>query len=270
LAPPPLSPIGSLSGTGGRAYVDTLLFSSGAQILADSVIFEEGGYLGGEGSFPFDVTNSGGINPGDTVGTSGIFTVDANYSQLTSGTLFIELGGLNPGVGYDQVIVTGTAQLGGKLDVSAINNFEPQVGQTFEILSADSVTGTFEEIVTHGGLGINVTYNTNSVTITITSPLAIDDPRGDTSIPASYSLEQNYPNPFNPSTTIRFQIPHSEFVTLKVYDLTGREVAVLVNGQKPAGSYRIEFDAGKLASGMYFYRLNAGEFQQIRKMVLLR
>jgi len=96
---------------GGEAYVDSLYLAQGAILLANVVIFEEGGFLGGDGSFPFDVTNSGGINPGNTVGSSGIFTIDANYTQLTSGTLFIELGGLNPGEGYDQLIVTGNAQL---------------------------------------------------------------------------------------------------------------------------------------------------------------
>jgi parallel beta-helix repeat protein len=89
-------------------------------------------------------------------------------------------------------------------------------------------------------------------------------------IPVQLLLHQNYPNPFNPSTTIKFQIPNSGFVTLKIYDLTGRDVATLINEQKPAGSYELTFEAGRLASGMYFYRLEAGEFQQIRKMLLVR
>ena len=101
------------------------------------------------------MTNSGGINPGDTVGTSGIFTIDANYTQLTSGTLFIELGGLNPGEGYDQLVVTGTAQLGGKLDVSVINSFEPQVGETFERLTDNIFKGTFDKIVSTAGIRFN-------------------------------------------------------------------------------------------------------------------
>jgi T5SS/PEP-CTERM-associated repeat protein len=267
---PPLLPNSSLSTTGGTVYVDTLLLSSGAQIMADSVIFQEGGYLGSEDTLSFDVINSGGINPGDSIGTAGVFTIDANYTQLSSGTLFIELGGLTPGDNHDQLAVTGNAQLTGKLDVSVINNFAPQVGQTFEILTAGSLTGTFEDVITQGNLGVDVTYNSNSVTITITSPLAIEDGDNENNLPKEYFLGQNYPNPFNPSTTIRFHIPISEFVTLKVYDLTGREVAILANEQKPAGSYSVEFDAGTLASGMYFYRLEASDFQRIRKMLLVR
>jgi hypothetical protein len=89
-------------------------------------------------------------------------------------------------------------------------------------------------------------------------------------IPQSFSLSQNFPNPFNPVTTISWQIPVSSHVTLKVYNLLGKEVAVLVNGEKPAGSYNLEFDAGKLPSGTYFYTLQAGNFVQTKKMVLLK
>jgi uncharacterized delta-60 repeat protein len=85
-----------------------------------------------------------------------------------------------------------------------------------------------------------------------------------------YSLEQNYPNPFNPSTVIKFQIPSSTFVTLNVFDMFGREIAVLVNEEKVAGNYSLEFNGSNLASGVYFYRLQAGNFVQTKKLVLLR
>ena len=86
----------------------------------------------------------------------------------------------------------------------------------------------------------------------------------------NFSLEQNYPNPFNPSTVISYRLPETSFVTLKIYDALGREVAVLVNEQKPAGTYEVEFDASDLSSGIYFYKLQAGSFVQTRKMILLR
>jgi photosystem II stability/assembly factor-like uncharacterized protein len=88
--------------------------------------------------------------------------------------------------------------------------------------------------------------------------------------PRAYSVEQNYPNPFNPTTTIRFAIPQKEHVTLKVYDLLGREVATLVNEARSAGSYDETFDASKLASGMYIYKLQAGNFTASRKFVLMK
>lgn len=84
------------------------------------------------------------------------------------------------------------------------------------------------------------------------------------------SLFQNYPNPFNPSTEIGYGVPGTEYVTLKVYDLLGREVATLVNERKAPGSYSVSFDASGLASGVYFYRLEAGNFMQTKKLIVLR
>lgn len=90
------------------------------------------------------------------------------------------------------------------------------------------------------------------------------------SLPANYFLGQNYPNPFNPATSISFSLPAKSNVQLKVYNLLGNEIAVLCNGQKEAGDYTIKFDASKLASGMYIYKLTAGNFVQTRKMMLLK
>jgi hypothetical protein len=86
-----------------------------------------------------------------------------------------------------------------------------------------------------------------------------------------YNLDQNYPNPFNPSTRIAFNLPNSSNVTLKVYDILGTEVAELIsNEQKAAGRYEVNFDASSLASGTYIYRIQAGDFVQTRKMILLK
>ena len=86
----------------------------------------------------------------------------------------------------------------------------------------------------------------------------------------NYSLRQNYPNPFNPATTITYQIPERSFVTLKVYDILGNEVATLVNEEKPAGSYEVEWNALSLPSGIYFYQLRANNFIESKKMILLK
>ncbi len=89
-------------------------------------------------------------------------------------------------------------------------------------------------------------------------------------IPKEYALEQNYPNPFNPSTIIRYQIPIEGKVTLKIYNVLGREVATVVDEQKAAGSYRVDVKSDGLASGVYFYKLQAGAFTDVKKMVLMK
>jgi hypothetical protein len=85
-----------------------------------------------------------------------------------------------------------------------------------------------------------------------------------------WSLDQNYPNPFNPSSFIKFSIPQNEFVTLKVYNILGKEVATLINESKAPGNYDIKFDGGKLASGIYLYKITAGSFTQTDKMILMK
>ena len=86
----------------------------------------------------------------------------------------------------------------------------------------------------------------------------------------SFRLFQNYPNPFNPATSIEYRVGSSEYVTLKVYDLLGREVAILVNEEKHPGNYEVEFDGSNLSSGVYFYQLKAGEFVETKKMIYLK
>ncbi|MBP9582674.1 MAG: T9SS type A sorting domain-containing protein [Ignavibacterium sp.] len=88
--------------------------------------------------------------------------------------------------------------------------------------------------------------------------------------PSTFFLNQNYPNPFNPSTSIQYQIAGISQVTLKVYDVLGNEVATLVNEAKPAGSYEVNFNASKLSSGIYFYKLQAGTFLKTKKMILMK
>ncbi len=89
-------------------------------------------------------------------------------------------------------------------------------------------------------------------------------------LPKEFSLSQNYPNPFNPNTSIQYVIGSRQFVTLKVYDVLGNEVARLVNEDRSAGSYKINFDASNLSSGIYFYQLKTGKFIETKKMIYLR
>jgi hypothetical protein len=89
-------------------------------------------------------------------------------------------------------------------------------------------------------------------------------------IPQEYRLEQNYPNPFNPTTTIRYALPQDSYVTLRVYNVLGQEVAVLVDGNEWAGYHSVVWNAGTSASGAYFYRLQAGSFIAMRRLVVVR
>lgn len=119
----------------------------------------------------------------------------------------------------------------------------------------------------NGGM---ITNSSNSGVIWRTTNGGVSVQNISTEIPSSYSLSQNYPNPFNPETKIKFQIKDSRFVTLKIYDLLGREVAILVNEVLKPGTYEVDWNASECPSGVYFYRLEAGEYTDVKKMSLLK
>ncbi len=112
----------------------------------------------------------------------------------------------------------------------------------------------------HSGKSIRLYYN-------VATDIKED---GSNDIKTEYCLSQNYPNPFNPTTTISYSLPQSGFVQLKVYNLLGQEVMVLVNKEQLSGNYKVEFDASKLTSGIYLYRIQSGNFIETKKMILLR
>ena len=114
--------------------------------------------------------------------------------------------------------------------------------------------------IPHQGLGMVGTI--------VASPVnGVDD---ELNQPKKFQLSQNYPNPFNPTTNLQYAISSRQFITLKVYNLLGKEIATLVNEEKPAGEYKVEFIGNNLPSGIYFYELKAGNITQTKKMMLLK
>jgi hypothetical protein len=109
----------------------------------------------------------------------------------------------------------------------------------------------------------------NGVYSTYVTEISVDV-ENNSKIPNGFSLEQNYPNPFNPSTSIEYSISKAEHVTLKVYDLLGREIATLVDEKQPTGKYQAFFETKNYSSGIYFYKIQAGDFNEVKKMILVK
>ncbi len=194
--------------------------------------------------------------------TEYVYTIYDASNKLT--TTF-DLGGL---AGYN--IMNGNIVL-----VSTSNNSKYYA---FQKTKTDWI-----ELLPEGNhLGVSVGNNTAVVVrhnkIYAFAPDGLNEVVPENTIPVrSFSLSQNYPNPFNPSTRIQYQVPGISQVVLKIYDVLGNEIATLVNEEKPAGSYEVEFNANghsgnvrNLASGIYFYQLKAAEFIQTKKMILLK
>ncbi len=121
-----------------------------------------------------------------------------------------------------------------------------------------------------GYQGTTSSANGQSSKVTLTATESTTGVQSSNASPADFSLFQNYPNPFNPMTTIRFEIPQASVVRLSVLNLIGQEVSLVINEMKEAGSYQIQFDGNSIASGVYFYRLQAGSFSDTKRFVLLR
>ncbi len=117
---------------------------------------------------------------------------------------------------------------------------------------------------------VSLTASANRANIQFEISLSTGITNNSSLIPQTYSLQQNYPNPFNPTTKINFSIPKQGMVSLKVYDVLGKEVMTLVNEQKPAGNFEVDFNGSNLSSGAYFYRIEAGEFVDVKRMIIIK
>lgn len=171
----------------------------------------------------------------------------------------------------------------GELTHSFPNDFvNDTVSWDFKFIAPDSlVTDTIYAVGNSvNGDGIPIggfdkwNFSENFPVRIVDIPVSVDDDF----IASNFSLSQNYPNPFNPGTKIQFTISSKQFISLKIYDVLGNEIATLVNEEKPIGSYTVKFDAGNLSSGIYLYQVKAGNpdsnsgqgFVQTKKMILLK
>ena len=178
---------------------------------------------------------------------------------------------------FHEAFVTG-AMIGdgscGHPDSLTFTNFDPDVVETFRrnVEQLGNVQMTQHKAKGHYGfrrLSLIGHQRSGLNLLLEKSNLLVRNFKGE-GIPTVYDLAQNYPNPFNPSTTIRYQIPQDGIVTLKIYDILGAEVATLINEQKVAGKYEVNFNASTLASGVYIYKIQSGDFVSSKKMILIK
>jgi photosystem II stability/assembly factor-like uncharacterized protein len=206
------------------------------------------------------------VNNGTAVGTFVILrTTDAGQNWVTQSTATVfygvsftdanngtAVGGFVGSPGISRRIFRTTD--GGQSWVSQVD--EPQ-SLLYGVCFTDANNGTAV-----GADGINLTTRNGGVTFVEGTKIG--------ELPSEMVLSQNYPNPFNPSTTIRYELPSASHVNLRMFDILGREVSVLVNERRDAGVHEVRFDGSNLASGVYFYRLQAGDFTQTKRLLLLR
>jgi hypothetical protein len=198
------------------------------------------------------------------------FSVAQRYAVCSGYYQFVPIGG-------DRLTITAGFYKGGAyLGLGAISISSPAASWTqFQVNVGYSGAGTPDTCVINVsviGPNTGTDYHVNSTAlvddISLSGTNAVE--AAVPAVPDHFALEQNFPNPFNPSTEIRYSVAKSEFTTLKVYDLLGREVAALVSELKEPGTYTARFDAAGLGSGVYYYRLTAGSNTETHKMLLVR
>ena len=199
--------------------------------------------------------------------------IDLGKTYSITGFIYLprQDGNINGTIaGYEIYVTEDTSNWGSAVASGTWANNSDQKEVDF-----NAVDGRYVRLLAKSEVNGNNWASAAEINIIVEGNITSADEPSD--VPTSFSLSQNYPNPFNPSTTIRYQIPVVDalspaevHVTLKIYDLLGKEVATLVNEEKSTGTYTIKFDGSKLSSGVYFYRLQAGNFISTKKLVLLR
>lgn len=216
--------------------------------------------------YPFTYNSSFSDNFGGNYLNGGIPTIRTgtiNVSGDAWGTINLPVGSFANALRVKYNIVTKDSSNPGA-PLVVVTNLTSYVwfvpGKKYPVFEVIYTTLSYNGTIVASVKSVN--YNARSTAIGIQQI--------STEIPAGFMLSQNYPNPFNPMTKLRFQIPVTSFVNIKVFDAIGREVTTLVNEDLKAGSYEADWDASAYPSGAYFYRLSAGDFSITKKMVLVK
>ena len=240
-----------------------------------------------------DIVNSGGRTNGatwgdyDLDGDIDLYAANGNQPVQQNNFLFRNNGTPNNWINiYCKGVISNRSAIGTRVIASALIN-GVRIKQTREI-SGQTGYNAQNSLNVELGLGnaavidtiiikwpsgvtdvyLNVAGNRFITAVENQGIIGINNEGGE--IPAEFKLLQNYPNPFNPATNIQFMLPKAEMVKLRIFDILGNEVTVLVDGFKQAGTYIVTFDASQYATGIYFYTLEAGSFRQTKKMLLVK
>jgi hypothetical protein len=237
--------------------------TNGLQLITKPIPDSARGYAGITGIVTDIVT-------GIFTGNSGASNSRLNKASSAAGSALAYVAGVAGSIVYATDQVSGDVLGYGFTDVNGSYSISGLAPGSYNV-TADAVG-----LTTSTTQSVSTSYDSNgnpvvgSASFSLSSVTSVQQQPQSNAIPKSFVLSQNYPNPFNPSTTIAFSIPQGSKVSLKVYNILGQEVANLVDDYRQAGAYSVQFNASKLASGVYFYRLQANDFAQTKKLLLLK
>ncbi len=235
--------------------------------------------LNGDGNIDIAVANQNGDNIATMMNTTPIGSSTPTFANKVTYSGEFGPNSMNihdiDGDGKPELIVTNSSAknvFSIFFNGWSIENFEPYFGDMTSYDAGELPISIAVADINGDGLKDFVTadQNGNTISVRLNSSIFVEVKNNSELQPEKFVLYQNYPNPFNPSTTIKYKMANFGKVSIKIYDLLGREVAKLVDEYKPSGEYSVNFDASKLSSGVYFYRVHSGNILQTRKMMLLK
>lgn len=281
---------------GGNTWVTTNPPGiSGAASAQNSIFVVDANFYGfglNAGTSRLDITTNGGTSWFiGALGVAGAFTSAGAFHDnklngiaASSSSLPTIARTTNGGLNWSSVTATGlagasackwvsntnTCYMSGSTGIAAAISKSTNGGATWVSQTTASLSGVSHlDVIRIGNTAYGYAICTDGTVLKLTETVtSVENPS--TVVPSAYSLEQNYPNPFNPVTTIKFSLPTSSDVSLKVYDALGNEVMSLVNGFQNAGTHSVEMNGFNLSSGVYFYKLQAGSFVATKKLTLIK
>jgi len=265
----------------GLNWTASTISSSGSILSSLCFVNETTGYAVGDNNAAVRTTNSGLNWNSMSVASPFINLTDVFFTDINNGYISCTTGIYRTTNGGDSWFALSTPA-GGYAKVQFRGNFGYSITGNGKIIKTidGGVNWIVQPTITTNGLSALYFNSDNFIYAggllgtmlkTIPTELIITHAGNiNTEIPGNFLLSQNYPNPFNPSTKITFEIPNSGLVTLKVFDITGKLVDVLLNGNKNSGKYTVDFNGSSLASGVYFYSLTSNDFTDTKKMILMK
>ncbi|MEO1728050.1 MAG: T9SS type A sorting domain-containing protein [Bacteroidota bacterium] len=250
-------------GANGGIALAGLTVAAGGEVVAPAIEVGPGGVLDGAGALAVPVTNGGTLAPGgpDALGT---LALTADLTQTAGAVLALEVGT----DGADALTVDSAVTLGGTLRVAALPGSTPMVGASYDVLTASSLSGTFERIETPEGLSVSV--GAAAVTVSVVGVVSNEEAANeDEALPTALALRA-YPNPLATRATLAYDVPEAGPVHLVLYDVLGRAVATVAEGVHAAGRHEARLDAASLPSGAYVARLEAGGVALTRRLTVVR
>jgi photosystem II stability/assembly factor-like uncharacterized protein len=273
----PTGVTGNASGQNSLFIIDNLFYGFGLNLTARIYITSNGGtsWYGGNLGVSGTFTSASAFSDTKLVGIAATSASFPNVARTTDGGTTwspVSLGGSGTTTNSALKWINGTNTVYFVGQIAASGNIYKSTtgGTSWAPMTTAQINIFHFDFIRVGTTVTGFAVSPAGTVYKLSEPVVTSVSSENNSIPSEYKIEQNYPNPFNPSTIIKYSVPKTSFVTVKVYDVTGKLVESLLSENKNAGNYEINFNGAKYSSGVYYYTMQAGNYTETKKMILVK